>query len=418
MRFLALALIGAALLLPAGAGAATTIGELSSSPGMCSANDLHWQHSASAPSYATPAGVITSWSTNPGAASGFHERLIVVREGTPNTLVGNSAYESIPAGTETSFPTYIAVQSGDLIGLQSSEANAPCAFSTSEVGATMGSAPDPNPATTFSVIGVSLADLHINAKAVVETDADLSITATASAGVVNIGDNVNFTLFVKNNSTALTAQNVVVHNSLAGRFTFLSATGSGCSGGAILTCGLGSLAPGATGTVIVAARAKTPGDSVDSGSVSSDTPDSSLGDNSADARVRVQPPPFPGASVAAGTIRVRNGVGTMLASCPPEAVTSCVGTVVVSTARKVAVPSKKHARKRIVRLGSGVLGVQPGTTGKVKITITKLGRKLLAKRGSVAAVAVINSHDSLSPNKKLTANVLVKGKRAKRHRHR
>jgi hypothetical protein len=53
-------------------------------------------------------------------------------------------------------------------------------------------------------------------------------------------------------------------------------------------------------------------------------------------------------------------------------------------------------------------------TGKVKITITKLGRKLLAKRGRVDAVAVVNSHDSLSPNKKLTFNVLLKGKRAKR----
>jgi hypothetical protein len=73
--------------------------------------------------------------------------------------------------------------------------------------------------------------------------------------------------------------------------------------------------------------------------------------------------------------------------------------------------------KRIIRLGSGVLGVKPGGTGKVKIKITKLGRKLLARRGSIAAVAVINSHDSLSPNKKLTFNVKLTGKRAKRHRH-
>jgi uncharacterized repeat protein (TIGR01451 family) len=415
MRFLALALIGAAMLVAAAAGAATTVGEVSSSPGTCSANDLHWQHTAAAPSYATPAGVITSWSTNPGAASAFHERLVVVREGTPNTFVGASAYELIPAGTETSFPTHIEVQSGDLIGLESTDANAPCAFSTPEVGATMGSAPDPSPATTFNVIGVSLADLHINAKAVVETEADLSITATATAGVVNIGDTVNFTLAVKNNSAAVTAQSVIVHNSLPGRFTFLSAKGMGCTGGPALSCGLGNLAPGASATVIVAARAKTPGDSVDTGSVSSSTGDANLGNNSADVRVRVQSPPYPGASVAAGTIRVRKGVGTMLASCPPEAVTRCAGTVIVQSARRVAVPSKKHRRKRVIRLGSGVLGVKPGSTGKVKISITKLGRKLLARRGSIAAVVVINSHDALSPNKKLTFNVELRGKRVKRH---
>jgi uncharacterized repeat protein (TIGR01451 family) len=327
-----------------------------------------------------------------------------------------------------------------VIGLESTDANSPCAFSTSELGARVWTIADPSPATTFGTgTEVGPANLHIDATARVEPDADhdqfgdetqdacptdattqgscsadISITATASAGVVNIGDTVNFTLFVKNNSAATTAQQVIVHNSLPGRFTFLSAKGTGCTSGPTLTCGLGNLGPGASGTVVVAARAKTPGDSVDSGTVSSTTPDANAANNSANVRVRVQPPPFAGASVAAGVIRVRRGVGSMLASCPPDAVTSCVGTVVVSTARKVAVPSKKRARKRIIRLGKGILGVKPGGTGTVKIPITKLGRKLLAGRGSIAAIAVINSHDSLSPNKKLTFHVQVKGKRAKR----
>src|ERR1700682_2025705 len=102
---------------PGLAAAATTIGQTTDTPLSCSAPSttlVRYQHSTEfpSPSYAVPAGggVITSWTTNPGANTGVSTRLEVIREaaggGTPHTVVGESALPTnIPAHNTAWVPT-------------------------------------------------------------------------------------------------------------------------------------------------------------------------------------------------------------------------------------------------------------------------------------------------------------------------
>jgi hypothetical protein len=122
--------LGCMAALPGLAAAATTIGQTTGTPLSCSAPTttlVRYQHSTEfpSPSYAVPAGggVITSWTTNPGANTGVSARLEVIREAAggviPHTVVGESALQTnIPAHNTASFPTNIPVQAGDRIGLE------------------------------------------------------------------------------------------------------------------------------------------------------------------------------------------------------------------------------------------------------------------------------------------------------------
>ena len=82
--------------------------------------------------------------------------------------------------------------------------------------------------------------------------ADLSIKKGVSAGPYNVGDNVTYTITVKNNGPSL-ATNVVVTDSLPSSLSFVSGTGFVNNNGKI-TAGIGSLATGTTQTLTVIAK--------------------------------------------------------------------------------------------------------------------------------------------------------------------
>src|SRR2546429_433363 len=78
--------------------------------------------------------------------------------------------------------------------------------------------------------------------------ADLSLTETASAPTVTLGNAVTFTITAKNNSAYNTAKSVSISDPLSAGLTFVSASGGLCSGG---TCSIGDLAKGASAVVTV-----------------------------------------------------------------------------------------------------------------------------------------------------------------------
>ena len=82
--------------------------------------------------------------------------------------------------------------------------------------------------------------------------ADLSIKKGVSAGPYNVGDNVTYTITVKNNGPSL-ATNVVVTDSLPSSLSFVSGVGFINNNGKI-TAGIGSLATGTTQTLTVIAK--------------------------------------------------------------------------------------------------------------------------------------------------------------------
>jgi uncharacterized repeat protein (TIGR01451 family) len=90
--------------------------------------------------------------------------------------------------------------------------------------------------------------------------ADVVVTKTAAARIVNVGETFTYTINAHNRGPG-PAENVIVTDTPSASLTFEGASPSQgtCSSGAPLTCNLGTIAPGATATVVVTVRALAAG---------------------------------------------------------------------------------------------------------------------------------------------------------------
>jgi uncharacterized protein (TIGR03437 family) len=133
------------------------------------------------------------------------------------------------------------------------------------------------------------------------SSADLSIAQADSPEPVTVGANVTYTLTLTNNGAA-DAQNVTVTDNLPAAVTFVScgATGGGvCDGsGNNRTVTFLSLASGSSATITLVVTANGPAGTTitNTATVTSATPDSNTGNNSATANTFVQAP-LPGLSI-------------------------------------------------------------------------------------------------------------------------
>jgi len=122
--------------------------------------------------------------------------------------------------------------------------------------------------------------------------ADLSITGGVATPAVTIGGFVTYTEKVTNNGTA-TADNVVLDDGLAtslvNAFATTTAGTVSVSGANVVTASLGSLAPGQSATVTIAANSSLLGTIQNTAGVSSTTLDPNYGNNLATQPVAVVP---------------------------------------------------------------------------------------------------------------------------------
>ncbi|MFD3942545.1 calcium-binding protein [Streptomyces sp. NPDC058579] len=121
--------------------------------------------------------------------------------------------------------------------------------------------------------------------------ADLAVTKTGPA-TLSIGDQATYTVRVTNRSTTTTATGVSVSDTLTGASgTLLSATpgqGGPCTVNATtMSCGLGTLAPGATATVTVVAEPRATGTLTDRVTATAAQTDPVPGNNTATATTSV-----------------------------------------------------------------------------------------------------------------------------------
>ena len=131
--------LGAALLMPAGASAATTIGSTAVPPGQCVGNpggaQTFAQTTSAGNTHVVPSpGVITAWLYNPGTspiAASFTFRALRPGMSGSYTSVGHTTIPSISANL-TAYPARIPVQTGDILGLTqpTSGGTFPCETST------------------------------------------------------------------------------------------------------------------------------------------------------------------------------------------------------------------------------------------------------------------------------------------------
>src|SRR4029077_1256314 len=135
------------------------------------------------------------------------------------------------------------------------------------------------------------------AKTTVVGRADLLVTKTDSPDPVFAGNNVTYTITVKNNSTAstgTTATSISLSDSLPANTTYVSPTGSTgvvCSGTGSISCAIPDLAPGASATVTYVVKVDPgftgPSVSNTASAFSADTHDPDLTNNTASATTTV-----------------------------------------------------------------------------------------------------------------------------------
>ena len=119
---------------------------------------------------------------------------------------------------------------------------------------------------------------------------------------------------------------------------------------------------------------------------------------------------FAGVRLGGGTVAVKNGVAHISVSCPAGTPGGCAGSVAITTAGRVVVPSAsaaKRKRRRVLTLGHAHFFVAAGRTVKVSVRISKAGLKLL-KRKPLKAVVKANAHNGGGATKLSSKTVKLK----------
>lgn len=122
------------------------------------------------------------------------------------------------------------------------------------------------------------------------TSADLSLTKTASPNPGQVGVNLSYRLTATNSGPA-TATAVTVTDTLPSGVSFVSAsaTQGSCSGSGPVNCNLGNLAAGASAIVTIVVTPSTPGQIVNSATVSANESDFDTSNNTAATTTVIQP---------------------------------------------------------------------------------------------------------------------------------
>ena len=146
---------------------------------------------------------------------------------------------------------------------------------------------------SFNINGQSGATQHslqAMLNVVSPSSADLSVTKTASPNPGQAGLNLSYRITVTNNGPA-SATNVTVNDSLPAGVTFVStgATQGSCSGSGPVNCNLGSLALGNSAIVTIVVAPSTPGQIINSATVSGTESDFDSSNNTATVTTLVQP---------------------------------------------------------------------------------------------------------------------------------
>jgi Immunoglobulin domain/Immunoglobulin I-set domain len=108
--------------------------------------------------------------------------------------------------------------------------------------------------------------------------------------------------------------------------------------------------------------------------------------------------PVPTAAIASTSLKVTSsGVLTLKVTCP-AAETRCLGTVTVRTLTAIATSAgasaaEKKPKKMILTLASGPFSVAGGASESIKLHLSAVARKLLARSHTLRVKAIVRAHD-------------------------
>ena len=114
---------------------------------------------------------------------------------------------------------------------------------------------------------------------------------------------------------------------------------------------------------------------------------------------------FAGVKIPKQTVTVKKGKVPVSVSCPAKAKTSCVGKLVLKTAKAVTTSSGK---KKGVTLGKASFSIASGKTKVLKVKLSKGGKNLLSAHKTVKSIATATAHDATGKTKTTSGKVKVK----------
>ena len=116
----------------------------------------------------------------------------------------------------------------------------------------------------------------------------------------------------------------------------------------------------------------------------------------------------PGMTLATRSLRAtRGGTVDVRLRCPAaEQSGPCAGTVVLKTAKRVAV--RRGARRKVVTLGRGTFSIASGKTGRARIRLSKANRSLLRRLRRMKVKATIDAHDQAGNGRATTGTLSLR----------
>jgi uncharacterized repeat protein (TIGR01451 family) len=205
----------------------------------------------------------------------------------------------------------------------------------------------------------------------VQAVVDLAITKSGSPATQDLGaGNITWTMTVTNNGPS-TDTGVKVSDPMPAGNTYVSSstTQGTCTGGAILTCDIGTMAAGATVTITLVTTPSTPGIQTNTATVSGDRPETSLANNVANASVEITKPFVP-PCVLINSIR------------PGQLIVGRKTTLTIHLSRKGL--SVKGIRVRIKGAGINAKTAGANSKGVIKHTL-KMKRKGILRFTPIAS---------------------------------
>ena len=212
---------------------------------------------------------------------------------------------------------------------------------------------------------------------------DLAITKSGSPETQELGQgNISWTMVVTNNGPD-TDTGVKVSDPMPAGNTYVSSTTTQgtCTGGAILTCNIGTMAAGAKVTITLITTPSQTGAQTNTAVVSGDKPETNLANNTATATVQITGAPFKLACVKVSKVTPRQlfvGRKTTLTIHLTQQGKAKSGVRVQIKGKKFKVVTKhsnaKGVIKQVVKIKrSGVLIFTPLTTGAVARCVGRIG---------------------------------------------
>jgi glucose/arabinose dehydrogenase len=116
-------------------------------------------------------------------------------------------------------------------------------------------------------------------------------------------------------------------------------------------------------------------------------------------------PGFEGVRIRGGSVRVSRGVASIGLVCSPTAAGSCTGRLALAARPRAA---SGRAARTTVPLGAARFSIPSAKAGRARVKISRSGRRLLARHGSLRASTKATATDGLSRKRVTTRSLMLK----------